>query len=590
MSSPFSNFIAELKRRRVFRVAAVYAGIAFILIQVADITFPALNLPDWTITFVLVVLLIGFPITVGLAWAFDITSKGVVKTPPKEEVSEARESHHFTIGNKALAIIAVLAIAVAVWALLRGPSSTRTITSIAVLPLENLMNDPNQDYFVDGMTEALISELGKISALRVISRTSVMQYKAAPKPLPEIARELDVDAVVEGSVLRAGNQVRITAQLLGTKPERHLWTESYNRDLQDVLSLHSEVARAITREIKVALTPEEEARLTGARQINPVAYDAYLKARQEAVLMTEDGLDRAMDYLQKALIIVGEDPVLYAAMGYISAQYVNIGVKQEEDIIKAMEYAGKALELDPESAQGHMVLGMVKGWFLGDSKGGYFHLKRALTINPNDQIVLSLLVTFYSVWGKIGEGYPLAERLVILDPLTPRMRAYRGLLLGMEGRSIEALEVAEKYYQIDPTSSAIFWYALGLASNQRFEEACSLVDEHSQRESEDWALRRALILCSAIEGETREMDALLSPEFTKTMKRDPQYSWQIASFYALAGEKVKALDWLENAVDRGFINYPFLAEYDPFLESIRNEDRFQRLMERVRYEWEHFDD
>ncbi len=214
------NFIKELRRRKVFRVSGVYAGVTFILLQLVNIIFPLLMLPTWTQTFVLTLLVIGFPIAVGLAWAFDITDDGIVRTKGKAETSTTTRPF---ISNTALGIVVSLAILVAAWSWFLGDDKSPEIRSIAVLPLVNLMNDPDQDYFVDGMHEALTAELSKISALRVIGRTSTMSYKTNPKPIPEIAAELDVDAVVEGSVLLVGGEVRITAQLVAAPYWKRIW-------------------------------------------------------------------------------------------------------------------------------------------------------------------------------------------------------------------------------------------------------------------------------------------------------------------------------------------------------------------------------
>jgi len=585
-----ADILSELRRRRVFRVAIVYAGVAFIIFQIVDATFEPLHLPDWAGTLVVVLLALGFPIAVGLAWAFDITEKGIVRT--KGKPSAPTTPHHIVIGNKSLALIAVLAIIVAVWALLREPSpDSAPITSIAVLPLENLMNDPDQDYFVDGMTEALIADLSKIGALRVISRTSAMRFKDTDKSLPEIARELGVNAVAEGSVLRSEDKVRITVQLIGVEPERHLWAHSYERELRDILDLQREVARDIARKIHIAVTPEEESRMAYRPIENVQAYECYLRARYSIFQMTEDALDRAMEYLQRGQELLGENALLYASMAYVYWNYVNIGFKQEEYIDLAEEYAEKALELDAESAEGHNVLGLIYQAFSGNQKKAVYHFRRALAINPNDPDALFWLAVGYTVLGKTGEAYSLVDRLLEIDPLTQMNQGVLGLLYFMDGQFETALEIMEKFYQLEPQNPAGQWlFSYILAATQQLEEASALVDSFTQVDLNNAFTRMTFFLQAAIGGDTKKMEELLTPEFKKTMQRDPQFSWQMATFYALAGQKAKALDWLENAVDRGFINYPFLAEHDPFLAKYQGDERFQQLMQRVKYEWEHFDD
>ena len=243
--SKFSAFISELRRRRVFRVAAFYGGLAFVTIHIIDGPFEVMGIPAWVSRLLIVLLAAGFPVAMGLAWVFDITDEGIVRTKGKADATTTRPF----IGNTALGIIASLAILVAVWSWWGRPSAAGTITSIAVLPLNNLMGDPDQDYFVDGMHEAIISNLSRLSALKVISRTSAMRYKDTDKLLPEIARELGVDALVEGSVLKAGNRVRITVQLIHGASDEHLWANDYEGDLTDILFLQKTVAQASAKEI-----------------------------------------------------------------------------------------------------------------------------------------------------------------------------------------------------------------------------------------------------------------------------------------------------------------------------------------------------
>ncbi|GAF74687.1 unnamed protein product, partial [marine sediment metagenome] len=249
--SRLSAFIAELRHRRVFRVAIVYAGVAFIIFQVADFAFPALHVPNWFSSAVVVLLLLGFFIAVGLAWAFDLTAEGLVRAKVKREPTAAKAPHHVVIGNKTLAVIALLAIIAAAWSWWGrpGPEAALGKKSIAVLPLDDLMGDPEQVYFVEGMHEALISALSNIGAVTVISRRSTLQYKDSEKTMPTIASELGVDALLEGSAQLVGERVRITTQLIDSQ-DRHLWNKTYERELEDVFALYNDVTRAIAQEIQ----------------------------------------------------------------------------------------------------------------------------------------------------------------------------------------------------------------------------------------------------------------------------------------------------------------------------------------------------
>ncbi|GAH61178.1 unnamed protein product, partial [marine sediment metagenome] len=303
------------------------------------------------------------------------------RAKPEREPTAAKAPHHIVIGNKSLAVIAVLAIIVAAWALLREPSpGAPPITSIAVLPLDNLMGDPAEEYFVDGMHEALISALSRISALTVISRTSAMRYRNTDMLVPEIAEELGVDAIVEGSVLKAGDQVRITAQLIDGRTDKHLWTEKYDRDLRNILSLHSEVAQAIARQIKVTLTPDEEARLADDRTVDPEAYKDYLLGRHYWTTMTVS--EKGLEYFQQA---VEKDSNYAPAYTGIADMYIIwgwVGSVPPNDIFPmAKAAAEKALQIDPDLAEAHTSLAWINLLYDWDWPAAESGFKRAIELN-----------------------------------------------------------------------------------------------------------------------------------------------------------------------------------------------------------------
>ncbi len=301
------------------------------------------------------------------------------------------------------------------------------IESLAVLPLENLSGDPEQEYFADGMTEALIGDLGKIGALRVISRTSVMQYKKVRKPLPEIARELNVDAVVEGSVLRADDRVRITAQLIRAVPEQHLWAQSYERDLRDILVLQREVARAIAREIKIALTPEEQTRLASARPVNPEAYETCLKGRFYWYKLTPQDLETALQYFELALEKDPNYALAYIGIADVWGARAFFGVVPPREAFPKDNAAGlRALELDDTLAEGHYGLGSIRSFYEWDWAAGEAEYQRAIELNPNFARVRIFYGHFLSSMRRPQEGMAQFERGLELDPLNSAFQAFSG--------------------------------------------------------------------------------------------------------------------------------------------------------------------
>jgi TolB-like protein len=562
--SRLQRLLEELKRRRVFRVAVVYAAVAFVIWQVAEIAVPGLNLPNIVLTTVILLTILGFPVALALAWAFDITPEGVKRTESETTAAE----------RPAVPSVDV-------------PAERK---SIVVLPFDNMSPDPQDAYLSDGLTEEIITGLSCCGPLRVISRNSATALKGTQKDTRTIARELDVQYVLEGSVRKAGNDLRITAQLIDGRTDEHLWSERYSGTLDDVFEMQERLSCSIVDALMLKLSPEEERRLTERPIDNVQAYECYLRARQEIWLFTKDALDRARQHLQNGLEIIGENTLLLAGMGYVYAQYANIGVEQEEYIEKAEGCARKALEQDPESAEAHIVLGFTHMWFRGDQKKGFYHLRQALARKPDDPHTLAWLVVGHTVVGRVDEAYPLAERLARVDPLTPASIWRKAYLDVWGGRFDVGSEEVTKWLQLEPQNPmALMMGALLLAYCSHYDEARDLIRGNVQAGLEDVVTRMALLLEGVLDGDTSRFPEIVTDDFEKWARRDPQYSYIVADLHALAELKEEALDWLSNAVDRGFINYPFIAEHDPLLEPLRSEPRFRDIAVRAKREWEDFD-
>ena len=460
--------------------------------------------------------------------------------------------------------------------------------SIVVLPFENLSPDPDQEYFSDGLTEEVISDLSTVRALRVISRSSAMTFKGTKKTIPEIARQVNVQYVLEGSVRKAGNNLRITAQLIDATNDAHLWAEKYSGTLDDVFDIQERVSRAIVNSLRVKFGPEEDKRIAERPIPNVHAYECYLRAKRDIETFTEDGLRRALRYLQKGLEIVGENAMLYAGMGYVYWQYVNIGMKQEEYMEKAEECAKKAFELDPESAQGHFLSGMIL-LFSGNQQESAQHFKKVLAANPNDPDALGWMASVCFNAGKPLAAFPLIDKLLEIAPLSSIAYAKQGLACYYDGQFDLALKSLLKYRQMEPESPLSAWFcALLLGTQRRVEEAISFIDNNVDVASKNVFAQMSIFLKNALLGDDN-ISRVMTDEFIATVRRDNQYSCFVADVFALLDHKKESLDWLENAVRLGFINYPFLSQHDPFLENVRGEERFKKLMERVKYEWEHFE-
>src|SRR5271170_2271747 len=350
-------------------------------------------------------------------------------------------------------VLLVLIASFVIWKLRRSGGAAPVIRSLAVLPLESLSNDDSQDYFADGMTDELITDLGQISALRVISRTSVMTYKHARKPLPQIARELNVDAVVEGTVLRSGDQVRITAQLIQASDDKHLWAQSYEGDLRDTLALQNQVARAIAEQIRINLNPQEQAALKKVAVVDPEAYESYLKGRYFWNKRTADGLKAALAYFDQA---IEEDPKYAEAYSGSADTYALLGDWQyavmttKEALPKAKAAAVKALDLDSTLGEAHNSLAFCLDGFDWDFEGAGKEFRRAIELNPGYATAHHWYAWHLSLLGRYDEAIAEMRKAENLDPLSLIINADLAEILGLAHAYDESILQSRKAIEMDP--------------------------------------------------------------------------------------------------------------------------------------------
>ncbi|MGH9601497.1 MAG: tetratricopeptide repeat protein [Terriglobales bacterium] len=459
----------------------------------------------------------------------------------------------------------------------KGPAPP--IRAIAVLPLENLSGDPNQDYFADGMTDALITDLAKIGSLRVISRTSVMRYKGTTTPTSQIARDLNVQAIVEGSVVRSGERVRITAQLIHAATDQHLWAESYERDVRDILGLQAEVARAIAAEIQVKLTPQEEARLRPARPVNPEAHEAYLRGRYYLEKVGEDESRRAIEHLQQALQADPNYAPAYAGLAVAYYRLSNYFLPPKEAMPKARAAAIKALEIDNTLAEAHTSLALVKEFYDWDWAGAESAFKRAIELNPSYAFAHSGYGGYLSRMGRHQEALAEYRRSWELNPLS----LYGGIFVGSmyyESRQYDrAVEQYRKTLEMDPNFFPAHW---GLASAYEakgmykeaiaeYEKALSLGGPPEVLAWLGHAHARA--------GNRKEALKILD-EMKGPSKRKFVSAYDLAVIHTGLGEKDQALAWLEKAYEQRAEALIDLNA-DPRLDPLRSDSRFKDLTHRV---------
>jgi len=464
---------------------------------------------------------------------------------------------------------------------LLGGKAPGRIDSLAVLPLENFSGDPSQDYFADGMTEELISDLSQISALKVISRTSVMGYKGTKKSLPQIAGELGVAAVVEGSVEKAGGRVRISAQLIEAATEQHLWASRYERDLKDVLTLQDEVARDIARQIRIRLNPQEATRLAATRAVDPGAYEAYLKGLYLWNQRSQEAILKGLDYFQQAIKLDPSYPLAYVGL---ADSYVVLGADRwlsaEEAFPRAKQAALKALELDGTLAEAHVPLAEIAAeqWNWAEAENEY---KRALELNPNYSVARQWYSSFLVKTGRRDEGVAHARRAVELDPLSPIVNINEAQVLYWARRYDKAREAVLRTLNLAPDFFPAHYY-LGLIHLQTGNptEGIEELRKAANLSAGNELVSGALAYAYGRSGRADEANKMLADLLARS-RQGHISSYVIAEVYAGLGKKDEAVRWLEKAYGEHESAAPEIGE-EPMFDPLRSDPRFRDLLQRMK--------
>ncbi|MGB7295996.1 MAG: tetratricopeptide repeat protein [Candidatus Aminicenantales bacterium] len=470
------------------------------------------------------------------------------------------------------------------------PSAVKSEKSIVVLPFKNISPEEDQEYFSDGITDEIIADLSRVRALRVISRSSAMTYKGSTKTVPEIARELNVRYVLEGSVRKSGENLRITAQLIEAGRETHLWSEKFVGNLVDIFDIQEKVSRAIVIALKQELAPDEEKTISDRPIQNLRAYECYLKARRDMVQCSKESMDRALQSLTYASKIYGESPLLYAAMGLVHLQLYNAGFRTNEETLKRSEqFLDKIISLEPESSHRYHLMGMIER-SRGDPRKAVRSLKKAADLDPNDPDILGCLGYLLSLhMGRPELGKQHIKRLIEIDPLTAWNYYVASVYYLARGKMDRALSMIRRAVQMDLEDRKFrFWESWYLAAEGRTQEAIAVINRSVVESPPDRVALLSVLWQCALKGEKdRALKALAKPK-RETLWNDSEAPWLIAGCFAQLGDKTEAMLWLEHAAARGWINHPLFSRIDPFLARIRGEERFRKLMECVRPEWENF--
>ncbi len=545
------GFLAELKRRRVIRVLVLYAVVGWVVVEVSSTVLPALNLPTWTVTLVIVLVGLGLPIALILAWALDIGPGGVQRTLPADAPATAPVP-------AALSPAATPPVAAGTTKILADVATAthhreaESRHTIAVLPFVNMSGDVENEYFSDGISEEILNLLTKLPQLKVSSRTSAFAFKGKDASIPVVARELGVSNVLEGSVRRAGDQVRITAQLIETNTDSHLWSETYDREMKDVFAIQDDIARSIVEALKVTLSPKERRSLQNVATNNATAYDFYLKGRKYFYAMSRRDFLHAIAMFERAIELDPKYAIAHAGLADTYSMLYRYADASKKNAILAEQASKRAIELDPESAETQASLGIAM-FTAGEYAEAEKRFETALLINPN-------LFESYLFYGRacLAKGdYEKAARLFIrasevnpADYQSPGFlsMAYRSLGRDEQAREADGhcLELIERHVMLNPDDARALSFG-----------AYSLAEAGKPKQAIEWA---ELAL--------------------QTRDNEPHYLYNAACVYATLGNSDRAIELLERAVELGWGDRAWI-ENDADLMTLRADPRFMALLARM---------
>ena len=583
------NFFSELKRRNVYKVAVAYAVVAWLLIQAASILFPTFDAPSWVMKIFIIVIIFGFPVALIFSWAFEITPEGI----KLESEVAANQSVTRKTGRKIVAVTIALAVVAAglfVYQLVRSkttvtPRQSEAATaapskSIAVLPFDNLSRDPDNAYFCEGVQDEILTRLAKVADLKVISRTSTQHFKSTPDNLPQIARQLGVAHILEGSVQKANDQVRVNVQLINALTDAHLWADTYDRKLTDIFAVESEIAKTIAETLQARLTGSEKSSIAKTPTVNPEAYELYLKGRFFWNKRTGVDLRKAIEFFNQA---IAKDPNYALAYAGLADSYLllpNYGGAPTADVIPPARAAvAKALELDDSLAEAHASLGLLDTLDLRLERA-ITHMERAVQLKPNYATGHHWLGLAHLALGHFDQAIAEGKRAAELDPLSVIINADFAWTYACAHRLDEAEAQARKTLEIDPRFFLAHYY-LGSVQQAKghLPEAISEFRQAFDLNGDFYSLA-ALGQAYARAGNKAEAQKVLARlnEEAKSRHVAP-YAW--ALLYLGLGDKNRALDELETAYQRGDTNYLFVLKVDPLFDDLRGDPRFEALVQKV---------
>jgi adenylate cyclase len=581
------SLFSELKRRNVYKVAVAYLVVGWLLVQIATQVFPFLEIPNWVVRLVIALVAIGCPIALIIAWAFEATPEGIKRTEVADAMpSVSREKKHTWIY---IVVIGGL-ISAALFFVGRYTAGSKSTTaspdqlsskSIAVLPFDNLSRDPDNAYFCEGMQDEILTRLARIADLKVISRTSTQHFKSAPENLPEIAKQLGVTNILEGSVQKVADRVRVNVQLINALTDAHLWADTYDRKLTDIFGVESEISTTIADMLQAKLTASEKTAIAKQPTANTEAYELYLKGASFLGKRSGDNIPKAIAFYEEAL---SHDPNYALAYAGLAQSYVVLPLytptRRSDAWPKAKEAAHKALELDPNLAEAHTALGNVLRFEI-EYAASIPEYQRAIELKPNDAPTHHWYGNGPLIaLGRVDEAIAEGKRSVELDPLSPIIRADFGNTLYFARRYDEAIAQYQKSVELDPN----FFYSrynLGLALQIKGDLAGAMTEYERAKELSDDPM--VLAYWAAAKAYSGDRNAALQAltQLDEIAQHREVLSYARAILYLSLNDKEKTIDWLEKGVEeRDGFNAGFI-KVEPLMDSLRGNPRFEALVQKV---------
>ncbi len=588
------SFLQELRRRKVFRLAALYIVGAWVVLQVADLAFESWDIASSALRYVWLGAILGFPVALIFGWRYDITTHGIVRTPPADAGAQIdlslRRADHII-----LALLMVVAVGVIYQLTIqindsRSPGFEETVqqdvepNSIAVLPLENLSGDPEQAYFVSGMQNALIASLSRISALKVTSKTSTMRFRDTIESLPRIAAQLGVAKLIEGSIFRVDNRVRITVQLVDAVLDEHIWSETFEREVEDVMMLQNEVAGAIAQQVEVTLKPEEQNQLGSAESINPAAYEAYLKGQFHWQRFTPQDTKLAAQYFQQAVNLDPDNALAHAGLATLCAVQAQMSlIRPQVAREQCLPLIMKALDLDDSLPDAHLAYAVHMTWLRYNWSEADAAFRRAIELNPSFAEARMFYSHFLTLTGRIEEGTEQMRLAVELDPLNPFVRGLHGVQLLMADDLQGAIRVTEEVLASTPGFGFGYWTLIHAYHylGEKDKAIAAAAEEHRVFNNPE-----AAMALESTYAESGYVAAWLSNAqmFEEAYRTGGLLALGVGNSYEFAGEAEKAIDWFELGYQIAGPNVPYLGAKVK-TPAIQSNPRFIKLLRDMKLDY-----